>query len=498
MPKKQKNDHIRGLRSAAGRVNSSRYQGILAGFVAGIKCRGGGSGVYHAKSHRIFGIAAFLTSQHQGQATIVARPDHTISRSDIDKAALKVLYRLKDAGYQAFLVGGAVRDLLLGLAPKDFDIATDAAPEDVHALFRNSRLIGRRFRLVHVRFGREIIEVATFRASADEHDAADAQQLDAEGRILRDNVYGSIDEDVWRRDFGANALYYNIADFSVWDYVEGLRDVRERRLRLIGDPETRLREDPVRMLRAVRFAAKLDFTIDDDCANVIPKLKEKLADVPAARLFDEFLKLFQAGSAARAFTLLREFDLFGVLFPDTEHALIADESGQFLAFVEAALQNTDRRVAEGKSITPMFLLGVFLWRPIVARAAAIAEEESLSQGQALGLASQEVVLRQQSRISIPKRFSLPMREMLVMQPRFDTVKGRRALSLLEHRRFRAAYDFYHLRASVDDADDELASFWTDIQLVPEAERAERFGVSKTSSKKKSRRPRRRRKRSKSD
>ena len=233
---------------------------------------------------------------------IIPRAAHTVSRKDISDSALKVLYRLHKAGYQAFLVGGCVRDALIGLHPKDFDVATNATPEDVRALFGNCRLIGRRFRLAHVRFGREIIETATFRAAAIHKD--DDVAHDTEGRIIRDNVYGTIDEDVWRRDFTCNALYYNIADFSIWDYTGGVADVEQRTLVMIGDAVRRLREDPVRMLRAVRFAAKLDFKIDD---SVVAGMRENvglLTNVPAARLFDEFLKLFQAGHAERTFELL--------------------------------------------------------------------------------------------------------------------------------------------------------------------------------------------------
>ena len=256
--------------------------------------------------------------------TIIPRPSHNVSRDNISRAALKVLYRLHKSGYQAFLVGGGVRDALLGLHPKDFDIATDAHPEEIRALFSNCRLIGRRFRLAHIRFGREIIEVATFRAATDGSEEHGDVEHDREGRILRDNVYGTIDEDVWRRDFTCNALYYNNADFSIWDYAGGAKDVEQRRLVLIGDPDRRLREDPVRMLRAVRFAAKLDFSIDDAVQASIEQHHELLVNVPSARLFDEFLKMFQAGHAQPTFELLRRFDLFRMLFPETDEYLNND------------------------------------------------------------------------------------------------------------------------------------------------------------------------------
>lgn len=430
-------------------------------------------------------------SKRKTEPVIIARPDHNVSRQEISKNALKVLYRLNKSGYQAFLVGGGVRDAMLGLHPKDFDIATNASPDEVKALFGNCRLIGRRFRLAHVRFGPEVIEVATFRASADEEDHPDSA-LDDEGRILRDNVYGTIDEDVWRRDFTCNALYYNIADFSIWDYVGGVEDVRKRRLALIGDAGTRLREDPVRMLRAVRFAAKLDFTIDKTVDQGIRECVELLRNVPPARLFDEFLKMFQAGHAEKTFKLLREYRLFRQLFPETDEYL--DRDAGFRRFVEAALVNTDRRVAEGKSITPMFLVGVFLWAPVRERAAVLREEEGMSVPQSLSAAGWDITGLQQSRISIPKRFTAPMREMLSLQPRFERTSGRRALKLLEHRRFRAAYDLLLLRAEVGEVPQELADFWTRVQTQPSDKREESFdlqGGGEKSGKKKRRRRRRR-------
>ncbi len=403
-----------------------------------------------------------------------------------------MLYRLHKAGYQSFLVGGGVRDAMLELHPKDFDIATDATPEQVRSLFNNCRLIGRRFRLAHIRYGREIIEVATFRSSANHED--DDEAHDREGRILRDNVYGTIDEDVWRRDFTCNALYYNIADFSIWDYVGGFEDVQNKRLVLIGDPEQRLREDPVRMLRAVRFAGKLGFTIDESVAKAMRGQTSLLTNVPAARLFDEFLKLFQSGFAERTFDLLRKHDLFGELFPATEQEL--REQDGFLTFVRAALQNSDQRVADGKSVTPMFLLGVFLWEPVKKLAEIRRAEEKMSESQSLNLASYEIVSQQQRRISIPKRFTVPMREMLSLQPRFTTVSGKRALNLLEHRRFRAAYDFMLLQSEVGLVDPQLAKFWTEVQTQSPDERAKSFELHSQPSGKGRPRRRRRRKSSK--
>jgi poly(A) polymerase len=417
---------------------------------------------------------------------VIPRSAHTVSRNDISKSALKVLYRLHKSGYQAFLVGGCVRDALLGLHPKDFDVATNATPDEVRALFDNCRLIGRRFRLAHVRFGREIIETATFRAAANH--ARDDVAHDDEGRIIRDNVYGSIEEDVWRRDFTCNALYYNIADFSIWDFTNGIDDVERRRLVLIGDPDTRLREDPVRMLRAVRFAAKLDFTIDPTVIESMHKHAELLSNVPAARLFDEFLKLFQAGFAEKTFDLLREHKLFAQMFPATDQELNAD--GAFMEFVRAALRNTDRRVARGKSVTPMFLVGVFLWAPTIRLAAIRRAEEKMSESQSLSLAAYELTSQQQRRISIPKRFTIPMREMLALQPRFDVRRGKRGIKLLEHRRFRAAYDFMVLLSEVGQVDKEVADFWTQVQDQSAEQLAQSFQIGEPTKKRRRRRRRR--------
>ena len=419
---------------------------------------------------------------------IIARADHNVSRDEISKSALKVLYRLHKAGYQAFLVGGCVRDAMLELHPKDFDVATNATPDEVRALFGNCRLIGRRFRLAHVRFGREIIEVATFRAAAI-HEDDDSVEDDA-GRIIRDNVYGTIDEDIWRRDFTCNALYYNIADFSIWDYCGGADDVKRKRLVLIGDPEKRLREDPVRMLRAVRFAGKLGFTIDKTVVKAMQSNVGLIRNVPAARLFDEFLKLFQSGHAERTFELLWEHNLFDELFPATAKELQQDQG--FGQFVQAALRNTDRRVAAGKSVTPMFLLGVFLWLPVQKLAAIRRSEEKMSESQSLSLAAYEIVAQQQRRISVPKRFTVPMREMLALQPRLEITRGKRAMKLLEHRRFRAAYDFMMLRSEVGQADSALAEFWTEVQTQSGDERAKSFQLQQRPGGSKKRRPRRRR------
>jgi len=436
---------------------------------------------------------------------VIPRSEHSISRAAISPNALKVLYRLKEAGYQGFLVGGAVRDLLLGIRPKDFDVATNALPEEVRRLFRNCRLIGRRFRLAHVHFGNEIIEVATFRATAaPEREDAEEQDPDAEsdaaaasgapaeftaaaeysvpndsehrafdprGRILRDNIYGTIEEDVWRRDFAANGLYYNIEDFSIWDFVDGVSDVRARRLKLIGDPETRYREDPVRMLRAVRFAAKLDFSIEPNTEAPIAKLAYLLDGVPPARLFDECLKLFLAGFGAKSYRLLKQYGLFDHLFPMTAAAFALPPYAYAQDMLERGLVNTDERIAADKPVTPTFLFAVLLWgavlRELNERQAGPAPDLAL-----LMKACDTVLRAQQSRVAIPRRFGIPMRELLMLQPRFNRRSGVKSLSLLQHPRFRAAYDFLLLRAQVGVADPELAKWWTDIQQLPQEARVE--------------------------
>lgn len=433
-------------------------------------------------------------------AEIISRPAHTVSRDNISDAALKVLYRLKKGGYEGYLVGGSVRDLLLKKSPKDFDVATDATPDEVHKLFRNSRVIGRRFRLVHVRFGREIIEVATFRSSADpDNDDHDHEVSEGTGRVLRDNVYGTLEDDVWRRDFTANALYYNIADFSIRDCVDGVADIKQRTLRMLGDPETRYREDPVRMLRAARFAAKLEFTIHPDTAEPLPRLAELLRDVPPARLFDEFCKIFQSGHALEGFRHLRQFHLFRHLYPETAQWLdegVESNHPERLEFIEQALRNTDERVAEGRPVTPMFLVGVFLWGPMTHDVRRLQEAEGYTELQAGNIASDSLVQRTNDIVFMPKRFSYPMREMLQLQPKFNRTKGKRAMSMLGHPRFRAAYDLMLLRQILGEVDAKTADWWTEIQTKPEAEQARAFGAAKAAKEDAEnaarRRPRRRR------
>lgn len=370
------------------------------------------------------------------------------------------MYRLRKAGYEAYLVGGGVRDLLLGREPKDFDVVTDALPDEVRQVFRNCRLIGRRFRLAHVQFGHEIIEVATFRSAKFQQEGS-AEQTE-NGMILADNDYGTIEEDALRRDFSVNALYYNIADFSVIDYANGMADLRAGRLRLLGDPDSRFREDPVRMIRAARFAAKLGFNIDPAAEQGIYRLGGLLHDVPAARLFEEVLKLFLGGYAVAAFEKLRHYNLFGTLFPETD-ACLSHEQNEFpLELVRKGLESTDARIAEDKPVTPAYLFAVLLWEPIRQKFEKYIAE-GMAPHPAMHLAADEVLDRQIQRVAIPRRFSTPMRDIWVMQTRLEQTRGQRPARLLEHPKFRAGYDFLMLRAESGEADPQLADWWTKFQ-----------------------------------
>jgi poly(A) polymerase len=452
---------------------------------------------------------------------IIPRAEHSVSRAHISPNALRVLYRLREAGFQAFLVGGCVRDLLLGLEPKDFDVSTDALPEEVRRLFRNCRLVGRRFRLAHVFFGRETIEVATFRASSapsqaeepvadldDEGEPREALEaaekpddthraFDESGRILRDNVYGNIDEDVWRRDFTANSLYYNIADFSLWDYVNGAADIAARTLRLIGDPETRYREDPVRMLRAARFEAKLGFTLDPATAAPIAALADLLGGVPPARLFDETLKLFLTGHGARSYEALRRRGLLAALLPTVDDYAAANAGNLVELLLLQGLRNTDERVLADKPVTPTFVFALLLYGPVARIIEAMPPERWHETGAILD-ACDRALREAQTRIAIPRRFALGVREMFALQPRLEHPRGRRALRVLEHPRFRASYDLLLLRAQLGLASQETVDWWTRLQEVSDPEReamADDLGGGSSPRREGARRgPRRRRRR----
>lgn len=424
------------------------------------------------------------------QPTILPRESHSISRRLISDSALKVLHRLKDAGYASLLVGGCVRDLMLGREPKDFDVVTDARPEEIRKLFHSARIIGRRFRLVHVRAGRDIIEVATFRAkppgpvmewdepddsadepgdNVDEHEQAPARAATKPRDVAGDNVFGTQEEDALRRDFTINALYYDIRDRSVIDYVSGVEDLRAGVIRVIGDPATRYREDPVRMLRAIRFAAKLSLRLEPATAAPVRDLARLLADVPAARMFEEVLKLFHGGYAAETYELLRQHGLFRYLFPLTDECMSGEQGSFPSMLVPRALANTDARINEGKPVTPAFLFAAMLWEPVRQRMQA-----DIGRGrpylEALTRAADAVLAAQLKHVSIPRRFSVPMREIWEMQQRLEFRAGTRAFKLVTHPRFRAAYDFLLLCAETGGADPQLAQWWTEFQQRDDAGR----------------------------
>jgi poly(A) polymerase len=417
-----------------------------------------------------------------GKRVEVHRDQHQIDASRLPNSALNVVRTLQQAGFEAYIVGGAVRDLLLGLKPKDFDVATNATPEQVKPLFRRAFLIGRRFRIVHVMFGREIIEVSTFRANVDappeaavQGDERNARELagrhhavDASGRVLRDNVWGPQDQDAARRDFTVNALYYDPTHDVVVDYHHGMRDLKSRTLRMIGDPATRYREDPVRLLRVARFAAKLGFAIAPTTRAPIASHAALLQGVPSARLFDETIKLLQTGHALASLEALRELGLHKGLLPLIDLALSQPEGE---AFVLASLRDTDARLADGKTASPSFLFACLLW-PQVRKHWDAAQAEGVPAVAALDQAADEVLSAQAERLAIQRRIATDMREIWSLQPRLERRTARYVFSALEHPRFRAAYDFLLLRARTGGAAPELADWWTSFQLADDAERAE--------------------------
>ncbi|WP_253305822.1 polynucleotide adenylyltransferase PcnB [unidentified bacterial endosymbiont] len=394
---------------------------------------------------------------------ITPRAQHSISRQQIQPNALKVLYRLHQSGYQAYLVGGGVRDLLLGQQPKDFDITTDATPDQVRQLFNNCRLVGRRFRLAHVLFGRDRVEVATFRAhhtTANEHNA----QQNEQGRLLRDNVYGTIEEDAQRRDFTINSLYYNIADFTVHDYTGGLKDLRQGVIRLIGDAESRYREDPVRMLRAVRFAAKLQMPISECTAKPIQNLAPLLLEIPAARLFEESLKLLQSGCGYATYRLLEHYHLFTPLFPSMAPTLNGPYAHQLKQMLQQALQSCDQRLATGKTVNPAFLFAALLWYPLLTQ----VEQQPVSDGvnrYTLFMQEASKILATQCRsLAIPRRFTIAMREIWQLQQRLPRCQTARAQKLQLHPKFRAAFDLLAFRAAIEGGPlIPLVAWWQEFQ-----------------------------------
>ncbi len=395
--------------------------------------------------------------QHIESKYITPRNAHNVSKTDINSNALTVLNVINHAGYHAYLVGGSVRDLLLHKSPKDFDVATDAKPNQIKKLFKNSRIIGRRFKLVHIIYNRDIVEVATFRSQ----NTSNAQhQQNERGMLVKDNVFGTLEEDAWRRDFTINSLYYDIETGSIIDYTGGVKDVKDKKIRIIGDPNLRYQEDPVRMLRAVRFAAKLDFSIDENTANPILKHNHLITHVSSSRLFDEMVKLYQCGYAKNAQLLLEKYQIFAHLFPYTESLRTTQYNVQELLFL--ALENTDSRIKQNKPVTPAFIYAVLLWFPLLHQI-EILRANNVDPLPAVEQAMSDVINAQNMIVTIPKRYTQVMREIWMLQYRFPKRAGKRAESIITHARFRAGYDFLALRALAGDAPMELANWWTTYQ-----------------------------------
>ncbi|OGT46922.1 MAG: hypothetical protein A3E82_02625 [Gammaproteobacteria bacterium RIFCSPHIGHO2_12_FULL_38_11] len=393
---------------------------------------------------------------------IVPRANHSISRAAISPNALKVLYRLKEEGYDALLVGGGVRDILLGRLPKDFDVATNAHPEKIRKIFRNSRIIGRRFRLVHVFFPDEIIEVSTFRANTTED--TDEVRSNQTKMIASDNTFGTIEEDAWRRDFTVNALYYNINDFSVVDYTQGLPDLSKKLIRIIGDPSQRYHEDPVRLLRALRFAAKLNFNLEEKTQSALLKLPHLLQHVPASRLFDEILKLFFDGNARVTYLKLQEYGYFHVLFPSVARIISAHNNKISEKFIALAMSTTDERFLSGQSVNPAFLLAVMLW-PVLSNEFIHIKNKKTKFYSRLHHLIDEVILTQVKVIMIPKRMQFIMRDIWILQFYLEAQRPSRIESVFQHRYFRAAIDFMELRVQSGEIFPEKFNWWHTFQYA---------------------------------
>ena len=417
-------------------------------------------------------IAKFLGNVFSGRIfkgrhpKIAPYSSHGISRERISPCALKVTQTLQERGHTAFVVGGAVRDLILGWQPKDFDVATSATPEQVRELFRRSRIIGRRFRIVHVMCGRETVEVSTYRGSALAAEENDQQVADEHGRLLRDNVFGTQEQDAIRRDFTINALFYDPQTQQVWDYHDGVEDLKKKRLRMIGDPEQRYREDPVRMLRAVRLSASRGIDIDQATREPIKALTPLLANVPAARLFDEMLKLLLSGHAYECVMALRQEGLHHGLLPMLD-VILQQPMGE--RFVMMALRNTDARIKNEKPVSPSFLFASLLWHEVLAAWKKV-EGDGVPPIPALYQAMDQVAQSQAEKLAIPRRYGSDMKEIWIMQPRFLQRAGRRPYRLLENPRFRAGYDFLLLRCASGEVDPAIGEWWTRFQHADEAER----------------------------
>ena len=431
---------------------------------------------------KLFGRRAAPT--HKDAKPVIYGPDkHKIDPTAISKCARRTCEDLQRAGFAAFVVGGAVRDLLLGIRPKDFDVATNATPEEVRGVFRRSRIIGRRFQIVHVLCGADMVEVSTFRAHFTRE--VDEDNRDEHGRVLSDNVFGTQTEDALRRDFTVNALFYDPVKQEVWDYVHGMKDLQGRKLVMIGDPATRYREDPVRMLRAARLSAKLGLEIDAKTRAPIAELKHLLENVPQARLFEEILKLLMSGNAVECVRVLRELQLHHGLLPLLDTALDDPETGPFAM---AALHATDQRLAADKPVSPAFLLAALLWGQVEKHLRRF-EAQGQPTTPALHAAMHEALDEQRESLAIPRRFDATMKELWLLQPRFLQRGGHRPYRLLEHPRFRAAYDFFELRAHSANAPADVAKWWERFQDASADEREDML-VSEESGPKKKRRRRR--------
>lgn len=424
--------------------------------------------------------AAQKNTGNRNQAEVISFKKHQIDRSLLSNAALKTIDGLQKAGFEAYIVGGAVRDLLLKRSPKDFDVATDATPEQVNRIFRRSRIIGRRFRLVHVLFGDETIEVSTFRGH---HQSEGDAHTNESGRILRDNVFGSLEEDATRRDFTANALYYDPTSQEVLDFHHGFSDIQAGILRIIGNPETRYAEDPVRMLRVVRLSAKLGLSIDPATKAPIAKMAELLSDVPPSRLFDEMLKLFLSGHAIESVTALRKQNLHHGLLPMLD-VVLEQPLGE--RFVMLALKNTDDRILAGKSANPSFLFATLLWHEVLA-AWNVYKKDS-PPIPALHMAMNDVIATQAEKLAIHNRYTAAMKEIWGLQPRFEQRAGKRPFGLLANPRYRAGYDFLLLRCESGEVPAELGDWWTRFAEAEGEERTTMLQPDTAPKKRRKRKP----------
>lgn len=418
---------------------------------------------------------------------IIPQSEHKIQADQLDKRVIKILKKLKEAKFQAYIVGGGVRDLLLGYKPKDFDIATDARPEQIRSLFKNSRIIGRRFRLVHIFFGRDIIEVATFRASPDidnndnnpsdikskhHSEISEDNHTTEEGRIIRDNTYGSLDDDIWRRDFSINALYYDAIDETIVDYCKGYQDIKNHVIRILGEPETRYREDPVRMLRALRFAAKIDFTIEAKTLAPIKNFEfhNLLDDIPRARLFEEYNKLFLSGHSEKSFYKLTQFKLFNKLFPFTATQALENQYPQHLTFLHAVLKSTDNRFSNELPINPAFLIAAFLWHPLLAEKNSISSKNNKEY--IWRQAAHNIIKKQNKQLAIPKRFTMVMEDIWHLQRLFNKNNKKSIEKAARHPKFRAGFDFLNIRSDTEVVNNKSLKWWQEFEAADGIKREE--------------------------